>query len=1315
MKKAKIDELLGDKTNSADLDSYYDKHDVDEMINDANELIRAVEDQLPTLATQSNFVQKAEEDLDQTIQGGLCQQLDERVPFDSMSDNLYLTKFDALEGLITSENFTDQFLDNADKTDLDSYVTLGTAQSINANKTFNNSCRFTSSIDGMSTITGSSFVKSGADDIVVLLGADGTKPVSEFSSSIDDSNYVKKTGETSQTIDGSLKKIVLNSLDAIDYTQYMAKYEMQLNFVQKQGEVVQYIDRILRKQTNEEPGPEPTDEDYITLGAVKSEFVSSQYSCTINGNLIANQFIKSRGIDQQVLLANGAIKAISEFGSGSVDDSNYVKKTGDNLQIIQEIIRRGGFEPEIEELSDDDDYVTRRAVVTQFITIFGEQQIVWTKTFYGNVTANGFVKSGGTNQYVLFANGTIKPFLEFTGGSVDDSNYVKKTQDIRENTGSFAQVFVLRNGQLTQPIDGKLIQRLDNCQSKGTGAEEESESDDEDYCTKGYVGGKIKFFGHDDHEYDASSFAFSNLTDSNFVRRDCASSSPRINMDKALLNAAGLMDFPELYPYIREREPRPPVETEPPAPIGEQTLQETFNQVNYDSNNDGKVDIKDTDLADHHVIGTELQNLLNSDIKLQHKLGIFKPDRAAYYIQDGPLVIYSLGAKLGDNIGNVYKIFSTIDSKILPPYAKYHTMHPEQKEFKGYCKQIQQLDKSTSFQVNISGKLDKKDCEFSGIHVLDNYQNMNDANGNIEGQPETASVVATTDFVSALRSNLKSVLDEIIIRYQTLSPIPEIFVPVKNHQLVFPATAMVILGDKLSKVGKGLSWVNDKIVKPIVLPAAKQFSDLISDGGLIMKGIEVGSSALDAINGQGSKYDSKQKFIDLMDDAYLRNLPIESLIVPFKSEGEYHYLIKEIKPKSQMLAMLSKETIISLSDSDHDETQIQNSFISIVLTANLQFGNKFDQFNDAYKDDVVLFVGLKSESNIIREYTVYHRGKTIDGCLQNDATTESFIYSTIKPKSEKNNRKNIHSLNENIHKFDTSACRTYITMREIEEVIGQQTNVLFLMQVRFKISVPLDDLLIFSAFTDYPNGISGQQKLMDIDLFFRNWSLTFQYSKQFTQLGCTADLITSIRTEQLSQSGLKNLICEIAPVTISIKNYVVTEVTANMAGFKAADECVNRVRNFFSTRTFVVPALRVEIWPLPTSATLTGIRTSYNIPISHITDFVLLFPKDARYQLFEATDEFEDTLTTPRNTVTQRLKAHNDLTSFITSVELRGASIYQGVTDCYQNVDANRKRTPPPILCTVHDTFWLFSPNQGGSCKYDITHSFDEVVSEIGA
>ncbi|KAA6394817.1 MAG: hypothetical protein EZS28_009660 [Streblomastix strix] len=111
---------------------------------------------------------------------------------------------------------------------------------------------------------------------------------------------------------------------------------------------------------------------------------------------------------------------------------------------------------------------------------------------------------------------------------------------------------------------------------------------------------------------------------------------------------------------------------------------------------------------------------------------------------------------------------------------------------------------------------------------------------------------------------------------------------------------------------------------------------------------------------------------------------------------------------------------------------------------------------------------------------------------------------------------------------------------------------------------------------------------------------------------CTADLIKGLHAEPLIDSGLKNLICRIKPLTISTKNYDITDVTANMAGYKATDACLNRVRQFYSQRLFVVPAQRVEVWLFPTSATLTAIRTSQNIALSHETDFCRLFPKDAR-------------------------------------------------------------------------------------------------------
>ncbi|KAA6387424.1 MAG: hypothetical protein EZS28_017047 [Streblomastix strix] len=204
-----------------------------------------------------------------------------------------------------------------------------------------------------------------------------------------------------------------------------------------------------------------------------------------------------------------------------------------------------------------------------------------------------------------------------------------------------------------------------------------------------------------------------------------------------------------------------------------------------------------------------------------------------------------------------------------------------------------------------------------------------------------------------------------------------------------------------------------------------------------------------------------------------------------------------------------------------------------------------------------------------------------------------------------------------------------------------------------------------------------------------------------------------------------------------------------MVGYRTNDACLNRVRQFYSQRLFVVPAQRVEVWSFPTSASLTGIRTSQNIPLSHIIDICLLIPKDARvttcyenpcYQniqvttcrqnfsdmplntldqqffqlqlntsnlnlLFEATDEFEDVLTTLRNTTTRRLNPYTDLTSFLITLKCERNS----------NGALTGNRPPPPILCTIQDTFRLFSPAAGGRCIYNTNYSFDEVIGPLSA
>ncbi|KAA6315811.1 MAG: hypothetical protein EZS28_055359, partial [Streblomastix strix] len=58
-----------------------------------------------------------------------------------------------------------------------------------------------------------------------------------------------------------------------------------------------------------------------------------------------------------------------------------------------------------------------------------------------------------------------------------------------------------------------------------------------------------------------------------------------------------------------------------------------------------------------------------------------------------------------------------------------------------------------------------------------------------------------------------------------------------------------------------------------------------------------------------------------------------------------------------------------------------------------------------------------------------------------------------------------------------TTCGTYVTIKEIEEAIKDQVSVPYTLPIRFRLSIPLDDILIFSGFIDYPNSLFGDLKI----------------------------------------------------------------------------------------------------------------------------------------------------------------------------------------------------------------------------------------------
>ncbi|KAA6377402.1 MAG: hypothetical protein EZS28_027069 [Streblomastix strix] len=139
----------------------------------------------------------------------------------------------------------------------------------------------------MTALTGSSFVKSGADDTIVLLGAASTKPISEFVGAPTDlSNYYPKTLTYSQT-EANSKFVRFEEVDA----------------------------KLSSKM------------DSSTLGnlvnTIQNQTVNG--SNTFSSNVSATGFAKTGKDDISVLLAGGGDRLLSSFG-GIEDQSSSAFK-----------------------------------------------------------------------------------------------------------------------------------------------------------------------------------------------------------------------------------------------------------------------------------------------------------------------------------------------------------------------------------------------------------------------------------------------------------------------------------------------------------------------------------------------------------------------------------------------------------------------------------------------------------------------------------------------------------------------------------------------------------------------------------------------------------------------------------------------------------------------------------------------------------------------------------------------------------------------------------------------------------------------------
>ncbi|KAA6371680.1 MAG: hypothetical protein EZS28_032793, partial [Streblomastix strix] len=121
---------------------------------------------------------------------------------------------------------------------------------------------------------------------------------------------------------------------------------------------------------------------------------------TYDGNVTATKFIKTGGTVNDILLANGDTKVISD-----ISGDGFVAKTGKKIQTVQGYLRHANYQYDDDEeidSSNDEDYQTKGSIYQQYVNKSQTETITGRKIFKNDQFQ--IQPAGSNNPLLLFNN-----------------------------------------------------------------------------------------------------------------------------------------------------------------------------------------------------------------------------------------------------------------------------------------------------------------------------------------------------------------------------------------------------------------------------------------------------------------------------------------------------------------------------------------------------------------------------------------------------------------------------------------------------------------------------------------------------------------------------------------------------------------------------------------------------------------------------------------------------------------------------------------------------------------------------------------------
>ena len=329
------------------------------------------------------------------------------------------------------------------------------------------------------------------------------------------------------------------------------------------------------------------------------------------------------------------------------------------------------------------------------------------------------------------------------------------------------------------------------------------------------------------------------------------------------------------------------------------------------------------------------------------------------------------------------------------------------------------------------------------------------------------------------------------------------------------------------------------------------------------------------------------------------------------------------------------KTYLRLTTENFDVTQMEKSFITVLLRLN----TKFDQVLTGVKEKdtnklLRVFVGLKNAAEFFGKLDTLCENVMLKN-TQDEAVREQFAYNSIKGRSQKATAKFSHSTWENVSNMNESVCGIYIPCADIADAQPHK----FAMEL----TIPYQDFLKYQAFTLYPNKIAGELKelvqtslegfvwapinpsivkerieFLDDKTIAESFPSNLALTRKFTQIGNPANIVIEMKDGtaptaaegylKVTNGSANGIDVKLGKASLSITSGTVEIMRTNIAGFNIKPECHSQIYQLLKT-PIIIPSQTLDRRIFASAAKANGIDANIDIALSNATNITVMFPK----------------------------------------------------------------------------------------------------------